>query len=105
MGGKGKKYEIDLRILRRIVGIEPTFLREFPESTVFLPEVDENATFPPWEQKGRRMLENLVLCEITRKVALEYLRQREQSRMRAEALEQEIELLNDINDSNNKPPA
>jgi len=98
--GKGKKYEIDLQMLRKVVGIESNFLREFPENTSWLPDVDA----APWEQKGRRMLENLVLCELTRKVALEYLRQREQSRMRAEALEMEIELLNESSDATNKTP-
>jgi len=98
--GKGKKYEIDLQMLRKVVGIESHYLREFPENTSWLPDVDAAA----WEQKGRRMLENLVLCELTRKVALEYLRQREQSRMRAEALEMEIELLNESSDATNKTP-
>eukprot|EP00494_Astrolonche_serrata_P031194 UN31463 len=86
--GSQTEFVVDIEHLREVVGLgsvsdslQQLGLNDCPEHSDM------------WERYGRQMLENLVLCEFARKVAQEYVRQRDESHARAKALELELELI------------
>eukprot|EP00493_Phyllostaurus_siculus_P020178 UN20503 len=85
----GPEFIVDIQHLREVVGLGNVYdsLQQLGTSN------QRNHQTDIWERYGRQMLENLVLCEFARKVAQEYVRQRDESHARAAALELELELI------------
>jgi len=85
----GPEFIVDIQHLREVVGLGNVY-----DSLQQLGTTNQrNHQTDIWERYGRQMLENLVLCEFARKVAQEYVRQRDESHARAAALELELELI------------
>lgn len=90
------EYIIDINHLREIVGlgsIYDSFNETSEKKSNNKRRNDKKDKNEIWKRYGRQMLENLVLCEFAKKVAKEYVRQRDESHARAVALELELELI------------